>query len=77
MTQSLLENVKQKIDRLIWDERLELIAYIIRKGQRNSTFSAEETAIQRLGDLDDPSQWITTIQAGEEINKQELKEWLK
>jgi len=77
MTQSLLQVVKQQIDRLSWDERLELIAYITQKGQSNSAFSAEEKAIQRLGDLDDPSQWITTIQAGEEINEQELKKWLK
>jgi hypothetical protein len=38
---------------------------------------AEEKAIERIKDLDDPSQWITTIQEGEEINEKELREWLK
>jgi hypothetical protein len=41
------------------------------------TFLAEEKAIERIQDLDDPSQWITTIQEGEEINEKELREWLK
>ena len=40
-------------------------------------FLAEEKAIERIKDLDDPSQWITTIQEGDEINEQELEEWLK
>lgn len=77
MTQSILQEIKQKIDLMSWDERLELIAYIAQKGKSDDTFSAEAKAIQRLGDLNDPSQWITTIQEGEEIDEQELKEWLR
>jgi hypothetical protein len=83
MSQSILQDVKQQIDLLTWNERLDLIAYI-KKGiidreaaLRDRTFSAEEKAIERIKDLDDPSQWITTIQEGDEINEQELEEWLK
>ena len=39
--------------------------------------TAEEKAIERIKDLDDTSQWITAIQEGDEINEQELEEWLK
>ena len=76
MSQSILQDVKQQIDLLTWNERLDLIAYI-KKGTSDRTFSAEEKAIERIKDLDDPSQWITTIQEGDEINEQELEEWLK
>ena len=84
MSQSILQDVKQQIDLLTWNERLDLIAYIAQKGisdrevaMCDRTFSAEEKAIERIKDLDDPSQWITTIQEGEEINEKELREWLK
>ena len=77
MSQSILQDVKRQIDLLTWNERLDLIAYIAQKGISNSAFSAEEKAIERIKDLDDPSQWITTIQEGEEINEKELREWLK
>jgi hypothetical protein len=33
--------------------------------------------LNEFKDLDDPSQWITTIQEGEEINEKELREWLE
>ena len=84
MSQSILQDVKQQIELLTWNERLDLIAYIAQKGisdrevaMCDRTFSAEEKAIERTKDLDDPSQWITTIQEGEEINEKELREWLK
>jgi|LakMenE18May11ns_1017448.scaffolds.fasta_scaffold8254304_1 hypothetical protein len=84
MSQSILQDVKQQIELLTWNERLDLIAYIAQKGisdreaaMRDCTFLAEEKAIERIQDLDDPSQWITTIQEGEEINEKELREWLK
>ena len=76
MSQSILQDVKQQIDLLTWNERLNLIAYI-KKGISDDHFSAEEKPIERIKDLDDPNQWITTIQEGDEINEQELEEWLK
>lgn len=78
MSQSILQDVKQQIELLTWNERLDLIAYIAQKGisdrevaMRDRTFLSEEKAIERIQDLDDPSQWITTIQEGEEINEKE------
>jgi aspartate aminotransferase-like enzyme len=38
--------------------------------------SAEAKAIARLQDEDDPSQWITVIEADEEIDEAELDAWL-
>jgi hypothetical protein len=76
MSHSILQDVKQQIDLLTWNERLDLIAYI-KKGISDHHFSAEEKAIERIKDLEDPSQWITTIQEGDEINEQELGEWLR
>ncbi|PZV27955.1 MAG: hypothetical protein DCF12_01610 [Snowella sp.] len=77
MSQSILQNVKQQIDLLTWNERLDLIAYIAQKGTSDRPSLAVEKAIERIKDLDDPSQWITTIQEGDEINEQELEEWLR
>ena len=76
MSQSILQNVKQQIDLLTWNERLDLIADI-KKGISDRPSLAVKKAIERIKDLDDPSQWITTIQEGDEINEQELEEWLK
>jgi len=76
MSQSILQTVKQQIDLLTWNERLDLIAYI-KKGISDRPSLAVKKAIERIKDLDDPSQWITTIQEGDEINEQELEEWLK
>jgi hypothetical protein len=76
MSQSILQDVKQKIDLLTWNERLDLIAYIAQKGTSDRLSLAVEKAIERIKDLDDPNQWITTIQEGDEINEQELEEWL-
>ncbi|ACK64272.1 hypothetical protein PCC8801_0168 [Rippkaea orientalis PCC 8801] len=38
--------------------------------------SAEERAIERLKDEDDPNQWITVIEAEEEIDQEVLDKWL-
>jgi hypothetical protein len=42
----------------------------------SSSLSAEARAIERLASLDDPTQWITTIVAGEEIDEPALNDWL-
>jgi hypothetical protein len=55
MSQSILQDVKQQIELLTWNERLDLIAYIAQKGisdrkvaMCDHTFSAEERAIERI-----------------------------
>ena len=39
--------------------------------------SAEALAIKRLENLDDPREWITGVEADEEIDENELREWVK
>jgi len=41
------------------------------------TLSAESLAIARLKDEDDPSQWVTLVEAGEDINIEKNLEYLK
>jgi hypothetical protein len=38
MSQSILQDVKQQIDLLTWNERLDLIAYIAQKGTSDRSF---------------------------------------
>jgi len=39
--------------------------------------SAEALAIKRLENLGDPCEWITGVEADEEIDENELREWVK
>ncbi len=39
--------------------------------------SAEALAIKRLENLGDPQEWITGVEAEEEIDEDELREWVK
>ena len=39
--------------------------------------SAEALAIKRLEKLGDPGEWITGVEADEEIDENELREWVK
>lgn len=42
-----------------------------------SSHSAEAKAISRLGDQDDPSKWITSIEEDEPIDETALNAWLE
>jgi hypothetical protein len=39
--------------------------------------SAEALAIKRLQDLGNPQEWITGVEVDEEIDEDELREWVK
>jgi len=39
--------------------------------------SAEALAIKRLENLGDPQEWITGVEVEEEIDEDELREWVK
>lgn len=39
--------------------------------------SAEALAIKRLEDLGTPNEWITGVEADEEIDEDELREWVR
>jgi hypothetical protein len=46
-------------------------------GTKLASISAEAKAISRLSDEDDPSKWITVMEAQEEVDEQALDAWLE
>lgn len=84
----LVEQITEQLQTLSADELRnvqDFVAYLVWK-QRSlaqsseSKKSAEARAIERIKDLDnldDPSKWITVIEAGDEIDEAELDSWLK
>lgn len=46
------------------------------RNQQNVKSSAVERAIERLKDESDPNQWITVIEAEDEIDEEALNQWL-
>lgn len=62
------------------DQLLDFIEFLMVKYQKtNSKKSAEQLAIERSKDLDDPDnpdKWITVIEADDEIDEQALEKWL-
>jgi hypothetical protein len=57
-------------------ETLATLVAELQPHRTSSDLSAEARAIERLVSLDDPTQWITTIVAGEEIDETALNDWL-
>jgi hypothetical protein len=57
-------------------ETLVTIVAELQSRPMSSPLSAEARAIERLTSLDDPTKWITTIVAGEEIDETALNDWL-
>jgi len=46
-------------------------------GTKLAPISAEAKAISRLSDEDDPSKWITVMEAQEEVDEEALDAWLE
>ena len=46
-------------------------------GTKLAPISAEAKAISRLSDEDDPSKWITVMEAQEEVDEETLDAWLE
>jgi hypothetical protein len=61
----------------------DFVDYIAWKRQRDEPppsapkKSAEERAVERLKDEDDPTKWITVMEAGEEIDVEALHQYLR
>ncbi|MGK7959947.1 DUF2281 domain-containing protein [Crocosphaera sp.] len=79
-----IDLVTQKIHLLPPDKQeevLDFIEFLIIKYQpETSRKSAEELAIERMKDLDDPDnpdKWETVIDIGDEIDEDALNEWLE
>jgi predicted ATPase len=77
MTGFKLQTLKKEIDHLSLAEKIELLAYITEKTQELSSFSAENKAIERFVDLDEPNQWATTIDQKKELDEAALNHWLQ
>lgn len=61
-------------DKLVPGRKVEVIVILEDDPEINS---AEALAIKRLEDLGNPEEWITGVEADEEIDENELREWVK
>jgi hypothetical protein len=72
----LVEQITEQLKTLSADELRtihDFVAYLAWKHRSDETApapkkSAEARAIERIPDLDDPTQWVTVIEAGEEVD---------
>ncbi len=79
-----IDLVTQKIHLLPPDKQEEVLDFIeflmIKYQPETSRKSAEELAIERMKDLDDPDnpdKWETVVDIGDEIDENALNEWLE
>ncbi|MGG6238109.1 hypothetical protein ACQ4N7_05670 [Nodosilinea sp. AN01ver1] len=80
----LVERITQQLGNLSEAELLtsqDFVDYLIWKhhGEAeppSAKRSAEVRAIDRISDLDDPTQWVTVIDEGEEVDVEVLHQWL-
>jgi hypothetical protein len=70
-----IDQLKAIIRETVQETLVKLVAEL-KPDSTSSRLSAEARAIARLTSLDDPTQWITTIVAGEEIDETALNGWL-
>jgi hypothetical protein len=61
-------------DKLYPGRKVEVIVII---EDEPEIMSAEALAINRLENLGNPDEWITGVEADEEIDENELREWVK
>jgi len=82
----LLEAITDQLQSLSAEELhtlQEFVGYLLWKRQSGTDAvadpkpSAEARAIARIKDLDDPTQWVTVIDEGEEVDEEALNQWLK
>jgi hypothetical protein len=61
-------------DKLYPGRKVEVIVIL---EDEQEIMSAEALAINRLENLGNPDEWITGVEADEEIDENELREWVK
>ncbi|MBE9141257.1 hypothetical protein IQ254_29340 [Nodosilinea sp. LEGE 07088] len=65
-----LHTMRDFVDDLAWKHHRD-------EAQPLDKRSAETRAMERIKDLDDPTQWITVIEAGEEVDVERLHQRLR
>ncbi|MDB9524672.1 hypothetical protein PN498_01615 [Oscillatoria sp. CS-180] len=79
-TEKITEEIIEQLHGLGVDELhtiQEFVSYLAWKQQQAKKKSAEERAIERMGDSGDPTKWITVVEEGEEIDEIALNNWLE
>lgn len=76
MTSLMLKKVIKKVNQLDFDEQLDLMIYLANSIKNNQNYSAEIRAEIRLKDELSEDKWITTIDENEEIDEEELNNYL-
>ncbi|WP_155523668.1 hypothetical protein [Nodosilinea nodulosa] len=70
LSEAELHTIRDFVDYLAWKHRGD-------EAQPLDKRSAEARAVERIKDLDDPTQWVTVIDEGEEVDEEALNHWLK
>jgi hypothetical protein len=79
-----IDLITEKIRLLSPDKQKQILDFVeflmVKYPQENKKKSAEELALERLKDLDDPDNpelWHTVVEIDEEIDEKALEEWLE
>ena len=70
LSEAELRTIQDFVDYLIWKHHGDAVQPLANR-------SAEARAVDRISDLDDPTQWVTVIEEGEEVDEEALNTWLK
>ena len=70
LSEAELRTIQDFVDYLIWKHHGDAVPPLANR-------SAEARAVERIPDLDDPTQWVTVIEEGEEVDEEALNTWLK
>jgi hypothetical protein len=70
LSEAELHTIRDFVDYLVWKHHGNAAQPLAQR-------SAEARAMERIKDLDDPSQWVTVIEEGEEVDEDSLNQWLK
>jgi hypothetical protein len=70
LSEAELRTIQDFVDYLAWKHHGD-------RAQPLAQRSAEARALERLPDLDNPNQWITVVEEGEDVDEEALTHWLK
>ncbi|MBL1208393.1 DUF2281 domain-containing protein [Geminocystis sp. GBBB08] len=79
---NIIDLVKEKMEELPPEKQQEIlnfVEFLMIKYQRENTKKkyAEQLAIERIKDIDDPTKWEIVIDVDDEIDENALEEWLE